>query len=90
MQVTGGPLEVKEEDWDRLMTVNVKSMYLTCRAVIPHMIRQGGGSIVNNSSTAGIRFTYANVAYAASKGAVKQLSQNIGVQYAAKGSAATR
>lgn len=85
MQVVGGPLEVKEEDWDRLMTVNVKSMYLTCRAVIPHMIRQGGGSIINNSSTAGIRFTYANVAYAASKGAVKQLSQNIGVQYAAKG-----
>jgi NAD(P)-dependent dehydrogenase (short-subunit alcohol dehydrogenase family) len=85
MQVVGGPLEVKEEDWDKLMTVNVKSMYLTCRAVIPHMIRQGGGSIINNSSTAAIRFTYANVAYAASKGAVKQLSQNIGVQYAAKG-----
>jgi NAD(P)-dependent dehydrogenase (short-subunit alcohol dehydrogenase family) len=86
MQVVGGPLEVKEDDWDRLMAVNVKSMYLTCRAaVIPHMIRQGGGSIVNNASTAGIRFTYANVAYAASKGAVKQLSQNIGVQYAAKG-----
>ncbi len=85
MQVVGGPLEVKEEDWDKLMTVNVKSMYLTCRAVIPHMIRQGGGSIVNNSSTAGMRFTYANVAYAASKGAVKQLSQNIGIQYAAKG-----
>ena len=85
MQVVGGPLEVKEDDWDRLMTVNVKSMYLTCRAVIPHMIKQGGGSIINNSSTAGIRFTYANVAYAASKGAVKQLSQNIGVQYAAKG-----
>ncbi len=85
MQVVGGPLEVKEEDWDRLMTVNVKSMYLACRAVIPHMLRQGGGSIINNSSTAGIRFTYANVAYAASKGAVKQLSQNIGVQYAAKG-----
>jgi NAD(P)-dependent dehydrogenase (short-subunit alcohol dehydrogenase family) len=85
MQVVGGPLEVQEQDWDRLMTVNVKSMYLTCRAVIPHMIRQGGGSIINNSSTAGIRFTYANVAYAASKGAVKQLSQNIGVQYAAKG-----
>lgn len=85
MQVVGGPLEVKEEDWDRLMAVNVKSMYLTCRAVIPHMVKQGGGSIINNSSTAGIRFTYANVAYSASKGAVKQLSQNIGVQYAAKG-----
>ena len=82
---SAGPLEVKEEDWDRLMTVNVKSMFLACRAVIPHMLKQGGGSIINNSSTAGIRFTYANVAYAASKGAVKQLSQNIGVQYAAKG-----
>jgi NAD(P)-dependent dehydrogenase (short-subunit alcohol dehydrogenase family) len=85
MQVVGGPLEVKEEDWDRLMTVNVKSMYLTCRAVIPHMISQGGGSIINNSSTAAIRFTYANVAYSASKGAVTQLTQNIGVQYASKG-----
>jgi len=85
LQVIGGPLEVKEEDWDRLMRVNVKSMYLTCRSVIPQMLKQGGGSIINNSSTAGIRFTYANVAYSASKGAVKQLSQNIGVQYAAKG-----
>jgi len=85
MQVVGGPLDVSEADWDKLMTVNVKSMYLTCRAVIPHMLKQGGGSIINNSSTAGIRFTYANVAYSASKGAVKQLSQNIGVQYAAKG-----
>jgi NAD(P)-dependent dehydrogenase (short-subunit alcohol dehydrogenase family) len=83
--VVGGPLEMTEEDWDRLMTVNVKSMYLTCRAVIPHMISQGGGSIINNSSTAAIRFTYANVAYSASKGAVSQLTQNIGVQYASKG-----
>jgi NAD(P)-dependent dehydrogenase (short-subunit alcohol dehydrogenase family) len=85
MQVVGGPLEVNEDDWDKLMAVNVKSMYLTCRAVIPHMLKQGGGSIINNSSAAGLRFTYANVAYAASKGAVKQLSQNIGVQYAARG-----
>ena len=85
MQVVGGPLDITEADWDLLMTVNVKSMYLTCRAVIPVMLRQGGGSIINNSSSAGIRFTYANVGYAASKGAVRQLTQNIGVQYAAKG-----
>jgi NAD(P)-dependent dehydrogenase (short-subunit alcohol dehydrogenase family) len=85
VQAIGGPLELSEADWDRLMTVNVKSMYLTCRAVIPVMLKQGGGSIVNNSSTAGIRFTYANVGYSASKGAVRQLTQNIGVQYAAKG-----
>jgi NAD(P)-dependent dehydrogenase (short-subunit alcohol dehydrogenase family) len=85
LQVVGGPLELAEPDWDRLMTINVKSMYLTCRAVIPVMLRQGGGSIINNASTAGIRFTYANVGYAASKGAVRQLTQNIGVQYAARG-----
>lgn len=85
LQVVGGPLELTENDWDRLMATNVKSMFLTCRAVIPVMLRQGGGSIINNSSTAGIRFTYANVGYAASKGAVRQLTQNIGVQYAAKG-----
>ena len=85
LQIVGGPLDLSEDDWDRIMTVNVKSMYLACRAVIPHMIEQGGGSIINNASTAAIRFTYANVGYAASKGAVKQLTQNIGVQYAAKG-----
>jgi NAD(P)-dependent dehydrogenase (short-subunit alcohol dehydrogenase family) len=85
MQVVGGPLDVTETQWDKLMAVNVKSMFLTCRAVIPQMLKQRGGSIINNSSAAGIRFTYANVAYSASKGAVKQLSQNIGVQYAAKG-----
>lgn len=85
IQVVGGPVDLAESDWDRLMTVNVKSMYLTCRAVIPTMIAQGGGSIINNASTAGIRFTYANVGYSASKGAVRQLTQNIGVQYASKG-----
>ena len=85
IQIIGGPLELSEADWDRLMSVNVKSMYLTCRAVIPVMLAQGGGSIVNNASTAGIRFTYANVGYSASKGAVRQLTQNIGVQYASRG-----
>jgi len=85
LQVVGGPLDISEQDWERVMTVNVKSMYLTCRAVIPVMLRQGGGAIVNNASMAGIRFAYANAAYAASKGAVRQLTQNIGVQYAARG-----
>jgi NAD(P)-dependent dehydrogenase (short-subunit alcohol dehydrogenase family) len=85
LQIVGGPLEITEQDWDRLMAVNVKSMYLSCRAVIPVMLKQGGGSIINNASTAGIRFTYANVGYAASKGAVRQLTQNIAIQYAARG-----
>lgn len=85
LQIVGGPLDISEDDFERLMAVNVKSMYLTCRAVIPVMLRQGGGAIVNNASTAGIRYTYPNVGYAASKGAVRQLTQSIGVQYAAQG-----
>jgi NAD(P)-dependent dehydrogenase (short-subunit alcohol dehydrogenase family) len=85
IQIVGGPLDIAEEEFDQLMAVNVKSMYLTCRAVIPVMLRQGGGAIVNNASTAGIRYTYPNVGYAAAKGAVRQLTQSIGVQYAAQG-----
>jgi NAD(P)-dependent dehydrogenase (short-subunit alcohol dehydrogenase family) len=85
VQAVGGPLEVSEDDFDRLMRINVKGMFLTCRAVIPSMLRQGGGAIVNNSSVAAIRYSYPSVAYAASKGAVQQLTQNIGLQYAAKG-----
>ena len=82
----GGPVEISEENWDRLMAVNVKGMFLTCKHALPQMEAQGGGAIVNISSIAGIRYTgYPSVSYNASKGAVIQLTQNIAVQYAAKG-----
>ena len=82
----GGPVEILEEDWDRLFAVNIKSMFLTCKYVLPLMERQGGGAIVNISSVASIRYTgYPSASYNASKGAVNQLTQSIAVQYAAKG-----
>jgi NAD(P)-dependent dehydrogenase (short-subunit alcohol dehydrogenase family) len=82
----GGPEEISEEVWDRLTAVNLKSMFLTCKHVLPLMVRQGHGAIVNISSVASIRYTgYPSVAYNATKGAVNQLTQNIAVQYAAKG-----
>jgi NAD(P)-dependent dehydrogenase (short-subunit alcohol dehydrogenase family) len=81
----GGPPDVSEDDFDRVMRINVKSMYLTCRSVIPVMLEQGGGAIVNTSSVAGIRFAYPSFTYAASKGAVNQLTQNIAGTYAARG-----
>ena len=82
----GGPVELNEEDWDRLFNVNVKSVFLTCKYVLPIMERQGGGSIVNISSIGAIRdIGVPYVAYAASKAAVLQVTQSIGVQYAAKG-----
>jgi NAD(P)-dependent dehydrogenase (short-subunit alcohol dehydrogenase family) len=82
----GGPEEISEEVWDRLIAVNLKSMFLTCKYVLPFMVKQRQGAIVNISSIASIRYTgYPSVAYNASKGAVNQLTQNIAVQYAPKG-----
>jgi NAD(P)-dependent dehydrogenase (short-subunit alcohol dehydrogenase family) len=46
----GGPVETSEESWDRVNDVNLKSMFLTCNQVLPHMVRQGNGTIVNVAS----------------------------------------
>ena len=83
---SGGPLEIGENAWDRLIDVNVKSMYLTCRHVIPHMVEQGGGAIVNVSSIASFySLGYPCVSYSASKGAINGMTRNIATQYASKG-----
>jgi NAD(P)-dependent dehydrogenase (short-subunit alcohol dehydrogenase family) len=69
----GTVLDTDESLWDRIMAVNVKGPYLCARAVLPHMIRQGGGSIVNVGSGAG--YGKPNMAaYATSKGAVHTLT----------------
>ncbi|MBM3510066.1 MAG: SDR family oxidoreductase [Alphaproteobacteria bacterium] len=81
----GGPTQIAVEDWDRVMAVNVRSMLLTAKYVLPVMERQGKGAIVNVSSIAGIRAGRASIAYNASKGAVNQLTRNIAIEYAAKG-----
>lgn len=82
----GGPEELSEEVWDHLIVVNLKSMFLTCKYVLPIMAKQRHGAIVNISSIASIRYTgYPSVAYNATKGAVNQLTQNIAVQYASQG-----
>ena len=51
----GGPVETTEESWDRVNDVNLKSMFLTCKRVLPQMQRQGKGAIVNIASVSGIR-----------------------------------
>ncbi|TAL72358.1 MAG: SDR family oxidoreductase [Burkholderiaceae bacterium] len=82
----GGPVETTEEVWDRVMAVNVKSMYLTCKCVLPLMEAQGRGAIINIGALGGVRWTgYAYCAYAASKGAVNSLTQSVALQYAARG-----
>jgi len=82
----GGPVEMPEEVWDTQIAVNLKSVFLACKHVLPVMEAQGGGAIVNLASTSGIRWTgSAQVAYAASKAGVIQLSRVVAMQYAARG-----
>src|SRR6201981_96347 len=50
----GGPVETTEEGWDRVNDANLKSMFLTCKHVLPHMERQGEGSLINISFVSGI------------------------------------
>jgi NAD(P)-dependent dehydrogenase (short-subunit alcohol dehydrogenase family) len=82
----GGPVELPEEAWQQQIAVNLTTVYLGCKHVIPVMEKQGGGSIINVASTSGIRWTgSAQVGYAATKAGVIQLSRVVAVQYASKG-----
>lgn len=82
----GGPVEMSEEVWDSQVDANLKSVFLGCKHVLPVMVDQGGGAIVNMASTSGLRWTgSAQVAYAATKAGVIQLSRVVAVQYASRG-----
>src|SRR5258708_31377731 len=63
-------LDLSEEDWDRVMAVNVKSIYLLSREVIPHMQKAGGGTIINTASGWGLVGGAKAAVYGASQGAV--------------------
>ena len=81
----GGPVEMSEEVSDAQIDLNLKSVFLTCKHVLPVMERQRAGAIVNVASTSGLRWTgAAQVAYAATKAGVIQLSRVVAVQYAEK------
>lgn len=73
--------ETEEEMWDRLFAVNVKSIYLLAKYVIPQMIKQGKGSIVNTASVSGLRGDFSMAAYNASKGAVVNLVRAMALDY---------
>ncbi|MET0508535.1 MAG: SDR family NAD(P)-dependent oxidoreductase [Burkholderiaceae bacterium] len=82
----GGPIELSEEAWDAQVDVNLKSVFLTCKKVLPTMVEKRSGSIVNIASTSGLRWTgSAQVAYAATKAGVIQLSRVVAVQHAPHG-----
>jgi NAD(P)-dependent dehydrogenase (short-subunit alcohol dehydrogenase family) len=80
----GTVVDVSPEEWDRVMQVNVKSMMLMSKHVIPAMAARGGGAIVNISSVSSIR-PRGLTPYSASKGAVNALTQAMAVDHAAQG-----
>jgi NAD(P)-dependent dehydrogenase (short-subunit alcohol dehydrogenase family) len=82
----GGVVELSLEDWHSQIEVNLTSVFLACKYVVPVMRDRGGGSIVNTASASGLRWTgAAQVAYAAAKAAVIQLSRVTAIQYAGDG-----
>jgi len=78
-------LETTLEEWDWLMRINVTSMYLMTKAVLPGMLAQGGGSIVCTSSISAIAATPLETLYNTSKGACHMFARSIAVEYRDKG-----
>ena len=77
--------ETTSDEWDRVMDINAKGVFLGTKHAIPAMRDAGGGSIVNISSVAGLVGSRATSAYNASKGAVRLLTKSTAIQYASDG-----
>lgn len=73
--------EISEADWDLVMNVDVKSIYLTAKEFVPSMIDNGGGTIVNTASISGLAGDYNMAAYNAAKGAVVNLVRAMALDY---------
>ena len=82
----GTVLETSEEMWAKMIAINLTGTYLCCRAVLPHMIAQGQGSIINVASTTGSHDACAHAAaYVASKGGVTLLTRAMAIDHAKQG-----
>jgi NAD(P)-dependent dehydrogenase (short-subunit alcohol dehydrogenase family) len=77
----GSVTETSPESWDRVLSNNLRSVYLTCRAAIPHMSRKGG-SIINTASTLGVVAMRDAAAYCAAKGGLVQLTRAMALDHA--------
>jgi NAD(P)-dependent dehydrogenase (short-subunit alcohol dehydrogenase family) len=78
-------LEVSEEEWRRVLDINLTGTFLCCRAAAPHMIRQSSGKIVNLASGRGVAGATNGVHYAASKGGIIALTVSLGMELGAFG-----
>ena len=84
--IGGFPLhQMTEEQWARLMAVNLTSVYRTCREALPHMIAQGSGSIINMASAQGHIGLDGWTAYAGAKGAIMAMTRQMAVEFGPAG-----
>lgn len=82
----GGALEALEEDeWDRIVGINLKGVFLVCKHALPALLARGSGAIVNIASIEGLVATELSAPYGASKGGVVQLTRNLAVDYSHRG-----
>lgn len=77
--------EYLEEDWDRVISINLKGVWLCMKAEIPQMLKQGGGAIVNTASVAGLVGIPGTVAYIAAKHGVAGITKAAALEYATSG-----
>jgi len=77
--VRADALQTSIADWDRVLAVNVRSVFLMCRLVIPHMMTAGGGSIINTGSGWGLKGGKNALAYCAAKGAVVNMTRAMAI-----------
>ena len=77
--------QVPVEEWDRLMSINLRGVFLGCKHGIPEMLKAGGGTIVNTASEAGLRGSAMLSTYCASKGGVVMLTKALAVEWAQQG-----
>jgi NAD(P)-dependent dehydrogenase (short-subunit alcohol dehydrogenase family) len=84
--IMGGPLEITEESWRRGLDLNLTSVFLACKHVLPVMLAQGIGAIVNISSAAAVMINeYPYASYYASKAGLNHFTRAMALQYAARG-----
>lgn len=82
INIPGDAIELDEELWDRTMNVNVKSQFLLLKYVVPVMMENGGGSIINTASANSYVAEPQLIAYVTSKGAIKMLTKSAALDYA--------
>jgi NAD(P)-dependent dehydrogenase (short-subunit alcohol dehydrogenase family) len=74
-------VDVSDEEWEQVMNLNIRAYFYACRQVVPEMLRQGRGKIINISSIHGFRGTGTATTYCASKGAVENFTRQLAVEY---------